>query len=97
MVPTSFWGFENTISLSSLRKWSFLASVSVGGKDWAPLTTRPCFMLVTPDLRSEDVSHLPKMLCDFYLSNQNYSKVIEKNQEEVLHTSYYISSPAFDK
>jgi hypothetical protein len=30
-------------------------------------------MLVTPDLKSEDISHL---LCDFYLSNQNYSRVI---------------------
>ena len=31
------WGFENTISLISLRKWSFLTLVSLGGKDWSPL------------------------------------------------------------
>ena len=29
-------------------------------------------MLVTPDLRIEDISHL---LCDFYLSNQSYFRV----------------------
>ena len=29
-------------------------------------------MLVTPDLRSEDISHL---LRDFYISNQNYFRV----------------------
>ena len=57
------WGFENTISLISLRKWSFLTLVSVGGEDWSPLSTGPWFMLVTPDLRSEDISHLPKMIC----------------------------------
>ena len=41
-------------------------------------------MLVTPDLRSEDTSHLPKMIYDFFLPNQNYSRVTEKESRRGL-------------
>ena len=45
-------------------------------------------MLVTPDLRSEDISHLPKMICDFFLQIKTILELLKRNQEEDLHALY---------
>ena len=37
-----------------------------------------------PRLRSEDISHLPKTICDFFLPNQNYSRVTEEESRRGL-------------